>query len=233
MRILWLLPVALAALPLPARATAYYECPAYSPPAINVVPVYDEPSFDTSMGIRSIYEMAQGANYKSSSSREFPVGLTASTQQLNTSFEVSTQTMPNGIVCAQITSLEVTYGFTDTVVYIAHEFERGSCGYQEVLEHELRHVSVDQAIMDEYLPQLQTMVEGIVDNLGPTKVRSVEEANNYYETSLNRQMNQLNASLAATHGQKQAQVDTPEEYRRISKVCDGEIAHLVGEVMGR
>jgi len=230
MRILWLLSIALATIPAQAQASNT-ECPPYSEPRINITRIYDQPRYDTSLDVNAIYNMARNIQYKSRASNELPVGLTSSLQQLNTSFEISAQTLPNGAVCAQITTLEMRYGFAETTVYIANELEEGSCGFQEVLAHEHKHVATDIDVMEQTLPQLNILASGILNHLGAIKVSSVEEANNYYSNALNRQMDELSASFSATHDAQQSQVDTPEEYKRISTSCNNEISRIASQTL--
>lgn len=227
MRTLWSI-LLVTVISVPALAQ---ECPPYSEPEINIIKIYDPPRYDNSLNINSIHEMAKGISYKSSSPNELPVGLTLSTQKLDTSFEISAQTSPNGAVCAQITALEIRYGFADTIVYTARDLADSSCGTQEVMDHEQKHVAVDIITIEENLPKLRVIAAGIVNRLGVIKASSVEEANNYFNNAINQQMNELSSGFSVTHDQMQAKVDTPEEYKRLSAACDGDVAGLVSQAL--
>ena len=203
------------------------DCPAYIEPKIIYTPLYDEPVLDTSLDTVGIRYMSSKAQFQEAARREIPVGLTSATQQLDTNFEITTQDMPDGLVCAQITNFELRFGFTGTNVYVARELPRTSCGFNEIYQHEQKHVTADHEIITTYIPKLGALMPDFLRNIGVIRVGSVANASQRFNFLINEYMNKLNAQMASVYAEKQGQIDTPAEYRRLSTSCSGELSKMI------
>lgn len=207
---------------LGVSGTARAQC-AYQEPSITVKPIFAQPKLDTSVPMRNIKSLAN--DHTALGVHDVSVGLTASSLGMNSSFEVKTEGRGSNL-CAQISRLNLEIGFKDTTIYLASELEPHSCGYETVLEHEWKHVTTDQQVLAAYLPQLSTLIGNALRQIGSIPTRSAEEAETMLRQVVNDYLGKLAANLASLREREQLAVDTPEEYRRISLSCDGQIQRL-------
>lgn len=126
-------------------------------------------------------------------------------------------------VSPQIT---VSYGFSPMTVYVAREFPPDGCAYREILRHEQRHVAT-------YLDHIASLAPDLTETLqrrfatgarsrapvGQTRARLERELQERWLPFVQREMERVKSS--------QALIDTPEEYRRVSESCGGEILRVV------
>jgi len=56
---------------------------------------------------------------------------------------------PNGHACSYVKKIEVNVRYDELKVYIPREIPRGSCGFDSVKTHELKHVATEEAVLAE------------------------------------------------------------------------------------
>lgn len=122
--------------------------------------------------------------------------------------------------------LNVSLIYSPIKVYIGKEFPVGSCGYQEILKHELRHVRV---YLD-HLPKVESKVRtALAQAFGDRPLYAASgQANSLLQQKIDDswlayiqdEMNKVEAT--------QATIDTPNEYQRLARSCGGEIQAIVG-----
>jgi hypothetical protein len=119
--------------------------------------------------------------------------------------------------------ITLTYGFSPITVYVAREFPEGSCAYKEIHAHEMRHVEAYRShlasIEKELTEQLTArFVTGAVwrGPVGQTAARLRQELDARWVPFVQRQIKRVDEA--------QGKIDTAEEYERVTKTCDGEIA---------
>lgn len=137
------------------------------------------------------------------------------------------QALPGGAVCAALSRLTVTFGFQERVVYVARELPKASCIHREVLAHEMKHVAVDEALLREFMPTLKRRLEAVVARQGVTRARSQEQAMTALRQPIDAAVKELMREFTREREKRQAKVDTIEEYRRVSKSCNGELTQYV------
>lgn len=121
-------------------------------------------------------------------------------------------------------SVELSYQPLD--VYVARELHPASCSYREIYAHELQHVK----IYADNLPRLEQVIHGeLVRRYGERPLyaprdKGLELLQNQIDTWL-RPL--IKAELAKVELQQKA-IDTRDETERLSHLCQGEIASLMG-----
>lgn len=120
----------------------------------------------------------------------------------------------------------VSYGFSPMTVYVAREFPPDSCAYREIYQHELRHVKTyrDHAVaiereLAEALNRRFATGTPARAPVGETQQRLERELHERWLPFIQREMERVRAS--------QALIDTPEEYRRVTEGCQGEIRRVI------
>jgi hypothetical protein len=102
------------------------------------------------------------------------------------------------------------------VIRIGREVPKGSCTYEVVREHERRHVQVYEHVLDRAPAELKAALEqaeAAADKAGPDQPTRLQNAAAAW----------LKAQAAAMKVAHE-EIDTPEEYARVSQVCTDRIA---------
>ncbi len=204
-----------------------FDCPEYKEPKISIEPLYATPNYDDSVTLRQISQLGDQPD-TSTSKHEIPVGLTTASLTFKTSFEVaSNRHMLESTYCAQISKFTLNFGFDNVRVYLARELPQNSCGYQLVRTHESRHVAVDREIINIYLPQLKELLTNKLRDIGVTRTTSPAMARSRLQDEISDFIQTLSNKVAQTREDQQKLIDTPEEYRRLSTECNGQISRIV------
>ena len=121
----------------------------------------------------------------------------------------------------------MSLSYVPIVIYVGSEFLPGSCAYQEILAHEMRHL---KAYLD-HLPKVESLVRAALNKrfTEQTDLRAgragarpcwSSEIDGGWMPYIKNEMGKVE--------QLQAAIDSPQEYARLSKVCKGEVQLLIG-----
>lgn len=143
-------------------------------------------------------------------------------------FEIKTSSYTDRTGRWECTSpqLTMTYGFNPMTLYVAKEFPAGTCAYNEVYQHELRHVTT-------YQQHLKNIEKDLADTLsrrfvtggpwrgpaGQTEERLQKELDERWIPYVKREIGRVEIA--------QALIDTPAEYNRVAEACKGEVRRLI------
>jgi len=118
-------------------------------------------------------------------------------------------------------SIDVELILSDFRVTVAREFAPGTCAYQAVREHELRHVAVNRAV----LPRAAEVIrkEILSEYGGRLYFGDPDRIAADLETALTRHWLPRAQSLIELGLQAHEQIDTPREQDRMSRICNGEV----------
>ncbi|MYM40860.1 hypothetical protein [Duganella qianjiadongensis] len=121
--------------------------------------------------------------------------------------------------------VDLTLNYSPVLIYVSNEFAPGSCGYQVILEHEQRHL---QAYM-ENLARVEKVVRDALNKRFDAKPLYAPSgtAMSALEHEINTVWFPFIRDEFDKGRDKQAQIDTAEEYARMGKVCNGEIAATI------
>lgn len=122
--------------------------------------------------------------------------------------------------------VSVSVSYVPIVIYVGSEFLPGTCAYQEILAHEMRHL---KAYID-HLPKVEALVRAALKKRFAEK--PIYAASGQAKSLLEKEMDARWMQYIKTEMGKvellQASIDTPKEYARLSKVCAGEVQLLIG-----
>lgn len=127
--------------------------------------------------------------------------------------------------------IEVTLYYPPIVVYISREFRPGSCAYQEVLAHEMRHLKAYR----DYLPKAEARVRLALARRFENKplYARIGHAQNLLQREIDRGWMPYIKSEMTKVEALQAAIDSPQEYARLGKVCGAEVQSLLRPVQKR
>jgi hypothetical protein len=123
--------------------------------------------------------------------------------------------------------IKVTIIYSPMKVYVGREFPPNTCAYREILQHEMRHVQVYQ----QQLPIVEASVKAALSKAfkaeplyapaGQAQVLLEQKINNGWLSYIQGELNKVNA--------QQALIDTPKEYARLGRTCDGQVQKILRE----
>lgn len=128
----------------------------------------------------------------------------------------------NGQVCIYIDKIEVKIHF-DPTIFIVSEYPQGTCEHNAVLEHEKKHLKINQLVINKYTERLAKTLSLALNkygwSFGPipevNKQALYDRLNKYYvgivqaeEKRMYEELTRLNQDL-----------DNLEEYERVANAC--------------
>jgi hypothetical protein len=176
---------------------------------------------DNSLSYRTLTEMKRPRV-----SYGYVLGLTRTESHVTVKVDGSMLEDPeSGRECV-VPHIDVTLYYQPIVLYIGREFEPDSCAYREILAHEMRHL---KSYLD-YLPIVEDRVR--VKLGGRYRGRPIYAQAGQARVLLQREIDAnwlpyIRGEMARIE-RMQAAIDSPREYARLSKVCQGEVQSLIG-----
>jgi hypothetical protein len=124
--------------------------------------------------------------------------------------------------------IEIKLTYPPIVMYVSREFRPGSCAYEEVLAHEMRHLN---AYLD-YLPKAESRVRLALERRFEDKplYARIGQAQSLLQREIDRGWMPYIKSEMAKVEALQAAIDSPQEYARLGKVCGAEVESLIRPV---
>lgn len=134
------------------------------------------------------------------------------------------QDLKSGYECVAPKVL-VKLSYVPIVIYIGSEFVPGTCAYEEILSHEMRHLKVYLA----HLPKVESSVRSALDQRFVAKplYAPTGQARALLKEELDRRWMPFIKNAMGKVEPQQAAIDSPQEYARLSKVCKGEVQSLL------
>lgn len=229
MRFLFLA-LSLLILPVASRAD---DCPRTPYASVTVSTKQDYPQTVTSVNIAGLQGLRGGQDSAATDGREHvPLGLTSAQTQYQIQLKAQVAQLHDGTYCVAFRDVDVEYEFKNTTVYIANEIPPYSCVYNEVMNHEQRHVSVDAQLLREWQFRLQQDTEYAVRNQGTLRGPNQQQLMEQLKANLREALRSTSESLMAERKRRQSQVDTRMEYDRVSRSCNGAAQDIVRKALG-
>lgn len=206
------------------REQAETECAPYPTVPIDLTPVFDEPAYDYSLGIGALQGLSQDPSHIVHGSHHgLTLGLTRYEPVLEFRVPVRSITFPGGLACAHVQHVDVTIGYRNVTVYIPHEVPQGSCGFNEVMLHEQKHIAVNRAILNEYAPLITKKLQDYLRLNGVFREQNSDYAIELLNKKLKAILDDVSAQISVENQRRQQLVDSPQEYRRVSATCNGQL----------
>ncbi len=182
-------------------------------------------SIDTHLSYRSLTAMKGAAR-----ANTFVLGLTRTESRVAVGLDGPMLLDPvSGYECVapQIT---VKLYYAPIVIYIGREFESGSCAYKEIMAHELRHMNTYL----EHLPRVEAVVRVALARRFEAKPLYAPRgsARNALASEINTGWLPFIKAEMARVEVLQAAIDSPAEYARLGKACNGEIQNILRRQQG-
>lgn len=207
----------------PAWSVELSECEQLPKPSVSIKRLENSSiSYNTEYGYRLLTSIG-GEKVRPGSQ---VLGLTRTNSLAQ--FSVNTPSYQDATERYECASPQITLllGFKPMTVYVGKEFPVGSCAYQEILDHEMRHVKAYQEHVAKIEEALQADLNRrfATDSVwrgvpGTSNTRVSKELDERWLPYINRELQKVDVA--------QALIDAPEEYARLSNACNGEVKKLM------
>ena len=207
-----------------AMTVASKPCSAPPFPAVRVAVSRSAPTLDLSRTGQDLTAMNRGGFVPHGYENGMTRGLTNSGIGVSTRFSYSwSADAGRREACLWVTEVTVDVAVR-AEIYIDRQYAKGSCAYDAILEHELKHVRVNEEAAQRAAALLKAAIERAVaagSLVGPFPAHAVRSAQDRVSTPIRRAIDDATAQIVAEREQRQRAVDTPEEYRRVAQQCRG------------
>lgn len=216
---MWIATLVLPVMPLRVLAD---ECDRLPPPSVVIKRLETPVTLDQTYSVAALRAIGPAL----SRPNERVLGLTRAISRVTVETRIASYADRSGRWECASPALTVSYGYSPLTVYVARELAAGSCAYNEVYQHELRHVQTYQARLRQIEPEItealqRRFVTGAVwrGPKGQTQQMLQRELDERWLPFIKRTIEKVDS--------EQALIDTPEEYARVAKSCHGEIGRLL------
>lgn len=146
------------------------------------------------------------------------LGLTKIADQLRAAYTTVMIPRPGGQYCVWLTKIDATLGNQVMDVYVAEEYEPGTCEYTVILNHENTHVRFNLETLRDWLPTVRASLTEAAERkfpaVFPGKPTS-DALTDYLLENVRSVFELMNQDMA----KRNATIDTPENYRRENAKC--------------
>lgn len=109
------------------------------------------------------------------------------------------------------------------LVHVARNYQEGTCEYNAVLEHELKHVDILNDFRREYAPKFKYELERLINlaaPAGPMPRSQVEATQARKHEIIERGIQRYADHITSIMQRRQVAIDTPAEYKRTHAQCN-------------
>lgn len=227
-----------AVLALSAHVThpAYADadgCNDYVPTVVTVQAAFDPTEYDYTLPMMQIKALSDSGKEKgkgSKHSEEWPVGLATGEMYFSINRDImKMRPTSTQITCGQIKAVQIEFGFRGNKIYVAKEFPKRSCPYREVLAHEEKHKAVDRQLVEEYSEKIKTLFLDVSKKIGVVRNATSAIVDDQIDSAFSQAISKLTKEIETEHVERQKQVDTKEEYQRVTDSCEGQTMEIVNQ----
>lgn len=203
-----------------------FSCDPQAPPAVSINFQNNPPQFNNEHSSEFMAQMKSGS-LSPEHGGEFPIvdGITAGSFQAEHSMDFSSLIRPfMRKACVGVKAINITLAYS-AIVYVDKRYPPGSCRYELTKDHEMKHVNTDVVIINEFIPYIQQMVQATAaqwQNMAPIAEDQLETAENNMSKQISGVLDSASDSMQRMRGARQPQIDSHEEYTRVSEACPDE-----------
>jgi hypothetical protein len=133
---------------------------------------------------------------------------------------------PKG-VCLHVARVVLHAGYAERTVRIARELAGDACLRRRILEHEMRHVALDDAILIDLQPEIRRVLAAGSASLDGVWGADQPAAEVRLRERLVAIRDQVLDEIEVTRRRRhEIEVDTPDERRRSATMCGGKLLEL-------
>jgi hypothetical protein len=124
-----------------------------------------------------------------------------------------------------VEDLKVEFVFEDLKVFLANEYQEGSCEHYHIREHENEHVRIYREVYAKYQPLLEQAVAAARGQIplktAPVTVVSREEGGRVVKESIDAVVDPIFERFDQELEDENAKIDTAASYDELRRRCSG------------
>jgi len=202
-------------------------CAREADPRISVELVSITPVVDVSRDSRRLTAVPGRGHVPAGAGGRRVLGLSTARLAESSRVDVHLSALSDGSYCATVSGVAATFGFDERRVFVASELPVGSCVFNEVRAHEMRHVRVDDEALLAFLPKVRERLLAETRAIPPARGRDQRSVVETQQQRVRAAMRSLIDEFSRERDRLQAEVDTAREYRRVTASCGGEVARYL------
>ena len=204
----------------PATAKTRYHCPdRLEPLYFSVKTIPRNITYNLKLNRQQIARLANRTLSARPKRGGNTLGLTSVGHALKYSYKFSTRQISRNRYCARLLAVEIEIQVTKLEVYSLKKYRRGSCQYNAIVDHEHEHVATFQHAIDTLEEIFTHQAPEIIDNSPPGIGASALQAQFSMKKTLKYNINKIRDRIIRKMNVRNAQIDTPLSYKRISQKC--------------
>jgi hypothetical protein len=150
-------------------------------------------------------------------------GLTKANFFISYDFKLAGHSVQGGY-CAAINEIVFRMGYSNMDVFIDERYREGTCEYYILRSHEAQHVKIHNDVLERYIPIIRDEIIIASMNIEPVFVKSMGgvDMNRILRRAVteNERIALLVQRMEDELLYLNLELDSPEEYERISSLCD-------------
>lgn len=198
------------------------ECDRLPPPSVTIKRLEERITVDTSRDRKTLTHLGSALARPGN----VVLGLTRGNAVVRFETRTASYVSRTGRWECASPQIVLSYGFSPMTVYVAREFAKESCAYREIYQHELEHVR----IYKEHLASIEKEITEAMNrrfSTGKPWRGAPGEGHAKLQKELDERWLPYVQRLISRVEEAQAQIDTPEEYAKVSATCGDEISKYV------
>lgn len=208
-----------------ASATNDIKCHMKTVPEITVSAKGLDRGIDHTKSIRELnaFKPDVGASPYGDDSQTYIQGLAKGGVQVQGQYQFAGETYEGlGKGCLYVNKVNIVITL-DSTIFIAREYAKGTCHYNAVLEHELKHKTVDREMVNKYSNIIVRAVNSTLKTIGyahgPFDVSQRQAVQEKIGQTLESVISQFGNNFSTERDMRQSKVDTLAEYDRVHALC--------------
>ena len=200
------------------------ECLKYvHKPTVSISTSYGDLQYDHSKSRRQLTRLHLNMYKSRKLGGNLLNGLSTFEHAININAKIRKETIPTGITCVYPKEVNLHFGAGENpIIYIARDYEKGTCMYNVVLRHEQTHQQINQSVLEYYLPEVQDkFIDVVKNNVIASRSYNInittaqEELQKKYLEVLNPILEDVKTKTEA----EQAKLDSDENYDYEASIC--------------
>lgn len=123
--------------------------------------------------------------------------------------------------CMSIAQVVVTLDYQPDV-YIASEYQSGTCRFNTTMQHEVQHVNLDIITLNEFIPRFQAYIQNALATLPPMQAmpkQMMPQVQEFIGMRVEAAAQQALAEMDQVRRGRHQRIDNAQEYDRLSQAC--------------
>ncbi|MZR29386.1 hypothetical protein [Sneathiella litorea] len=202
------------------QASTDKECLAtWQEPAVTIEIVNAKPALEHGKSSDQIERVAKKSGYAKSTRHASLLGLTSSIISPKLGAATKYKLIAPGEYCLRLDRVTLSFGVRKTDIYIDRKYHKGTCAYKAILDHELKHVRINEQLIAEYVPKIKRELKERAAGIQPYHTKNPKRAGRSIANRLLLELDPMLEEFNVVRMQANDVIDTQESYAATQAMC--------------